>query len=146
MKKIMFFALFLTVAVAAKSQNLSVYIMDGPRGSVHKIDNEDYYRFTFRITGLANDAAVKQFIENCKSVPGIIDASVKEIDNTGFRSVMLRLNDKKDDEFFKTLMTKTGIKKIYYQEKEYSPDNLEQLKQDRAKNNSQNPSSRKQAK
>jgi hypothetical protein len=146
MKTLLFFVAFLQFAFFASGQNLSVYLNDGPRGSVHKIDSENTYRFAFRISGLADDAAVKNFVESCKSNSGVIDVTIKQIDNSGIRSVLLILNDKKDDMFFGTMMKKAGITKIFYNNKEYSPDNLELLKQDRAKNNNQVPASKKTGK
>lgn len=143
MKRLFFLVVLLQVVFLASGQNLSVYLNDGPRGTVHKIDGEDAYRMAFRISGLNDDASVKKFIDNCKAIPGVIDVMVKEVPQSGQRSVLMKMNEKKDEQFFKTMMNKTGITRIYYNEKEYSTDQLEMLQKDRAANNTQNPSSKK---
>jgi len=134
MKKILLSLVIIAVASFAFGQNLSVFMNDGPRGGLHKVADEDNYRMAFRISGLATDQAVKQFIDKCKSYPGIADVQVKEMDKSGQRSAIIFVNEKKETDYFKGFLTHAGISKIFMNNKEYTPQTLEMLKQDRANN------------
>lgn len=132
MKKIFLFLVFSGIVSFMFGQNLSLYLDNGPRGTQHKVGAGNTYQMAFRISGLADDAAVTQFTTKCKSFQGVADISVMTMDKTGQRTALIIFDGKKDQEYMKSFLKHAGISKIYSGDKEYTPDNLNLLKKDRA--------------
>lgn len=143
MKKMFLFLAFLAVTGVTFGQNLSIYLNDGPRGKIHKVAEEDFYRLAFSVTGLATDVAVKNFIDNCKTYPGVKNAAVKGMDLNGKRSVLIFFNEKNNVDYFKGFLNHLGISKLYFKGKEYSPDNLDILQQEMSKSKNSPQTSKK---
>ncbi len=131
MKKIFLFFVFSGIVTFMYGQNLSLYLNDGPRGTQHKVGSGNTYQMAFRISGLADDVAVTQFVSKCKSFQGVVDISVKAMDKTGQRSALVIFNEKKNQDYMKSFLKNAGISKIYSEDKEYTPDNLSLLKKER---------------
>ena len=113
MKKIILFFVFSGIITFMYGQNLSVYLDEGPRGSLHKVGSDNTYQMAFRISGLSDEAAVNQFTTKCKSFQGVVDISVNAMDKTGQRTALIVLNEKKNDDFFKSFMQYAGVAKIF---------------------------------
>jgi hypothetical protein len=140
MKKIFLFFVFSALVTFMFGQNLSVYLIDGPRGSQHKVGTENSYRLSFLLSGLSDEASVTQFINKCKSYQGIVDITVNEMDKTGQRSAVIIFNEKKESDYFKAFLIYAGITKVYSQNKEYTPENIGLISKDRETVKAANPS------
>lgn len=145
MKKLMLTTFAVAMTLFLFGQNLSIQMIDGPRGKFHSVDNESTFRINFRIVGLSSETAVQQFADLCKTYPGVSDIRVLEMDKNGSRAAILTTDSKKDITFFKGFLQHAGVSKIYANDKEYTPANLDALMQDRAKMKEQNKPSAKKA-
>gem|GEM_PF-4302586 len=131
MKKTFLFFVFSCIVTLLSAQSVSVYLNEGPRGTQHKVPDQNYYQMSFRVSGLADEAAVKLFVAKCKSYQGVVDFTVKEMDKSGQRPAHIKFDTEKNEEYMKSFLKYAGVAKVYSQNKEYTPDELKLLKQER---------------